>query len=161
MTFKSKNSVKKSILFSLLLLLSCEINAQIFKDKYIKDATKVANIWLDNINSNKYELAYSDLSTLFKENNDSTQWVQAFDIIMKEFGSFEKREIISQEFKSNIENLGDGFYVFIEYKSYYKNLPNCSENLILHQNDQIVWKVLDYKYWHDSQEFAPKEKSPN
>ena len=155
------NPVKKSILFTLLVLLSCKVNAQIFKDKYIKDATKVANTWLDNINSKNYATAYSDLSILFKENNDSTKWLQAVRILMNEFGSFEKREIIYQEFKNNIENLGDGFYVFLEYKSYYKNLPNCSENLILHQNDKLIWKVLDYKYWHDSQEFAPEEKSPN
>ena len=161
MTFKSKNSVKKSILFTLLLLLSCTINAQIFKDKYIKDAEKVANTWLDNINSNKYGEAYSNYSNEVKENSDSTYWLQAIDQLMKEFGPFEKREVISKEFKSNIENLGDGFYVFIEYKSNYKNIKECNEYILVGQNDKIKWKILRYDFSYESDELDPENKSPN
>ena len=160
MTFKSKNSVKKSILFTLLLLLSCKINAQIFKDKYIKDAEKVANTWLYNINSNKYGEAYSNYSNEVKENSDSTYWLQAIDQLMKEFGPFEKREVISKEFKSNIEHLGDGFYVFIEYKSNYKNIKECNEYILIGQNDKIKWKILRYDFSYESKELDPEKKSP-
>ena len=155
------NPVKKSILFTLFVLLSCKVNAQIFKDKYIKDATKVANIWLDNINSKNYGIAYSNYSSEVKENSDSTYWLKAIDQLMNEFGSFEKREIISQEFKDKIENLGDGFYVFIEYKSNYKNIKECNEYILLGQNDKIKWKILRYDFSYESKELDPEKKSPN
>ena len=36
-------------------------------------------------------------------------------------------EKCNKEFKSNIENLGDGFYVLIEYMSNYENINFCNE----------------------------------
>ena len=153
--------MKKTIIFLLLISTSNKIQGQIFKDKYINDATKVANTWLNNINSKEYSIAYSNYSTEVKENSDSTYWLQAIDQLMKEFGPFIEREIISKEFKNNIENLGDGFYVFIEYKSIYKNINKCNEYILLGQNDKIKWKILRYDFSYVSEELNIEEKSPN
>jgi hypothetical protein len=73
---------------------------------------------------------------------------------MNEFGKFKNREIIESRFESNIENLGDGFYVFIEYKSIYQNIQECSEYLILGQDDNLKWKILryDFSYLNEDQD---------
>ena len=42
--------------------------------------------------------------------------------------------------------MSDGFYVFVEYMSHYKNTKNHSEIILLKQNDQRKWKILDYYY---------------
>ena len=81
---------------------------------------------------------------------------------MKEFGTFKKREIIKSEFKNNLENLGDGFYVFIEYKSNYNNVEVCNEYMLLGQNDKLQWKILRYDFSYESDELDnPNEKSSN
>ena len=153
--------MKKIIIFLILISTSSKIQGQIFKEKYINDATKVANTWLNNINSKEYSIAYSNYSAEVKENSDSTYWLKAIDQLMKEFGPFIEREIISKEFKNNIENLGDGFYVFIEYKSIYKNINECNEYILLGQNDKIKWKILRYDFSYVSEELNIEEKSPN
>ena len=61
----------------------------------------VANNWLNNVVSKNYGIAYFDYSQQVKENSDSTYWIQAVDQLMKEFGTFKKREIIKSEFKNN------------------------------------------------------------
>ena len=80
---------------------------------------------------------------------------------MKEFGTLKKREVINSEFKSNIENLGDGFYVFIEYASSYEKIKKCSEYMLLGQNDKIEWKILRYDFSYESEELEPDKNSPN
>ena len=144
-----------------LLLFTTNINAQIFKEKYINDATKIANEWLDNVISKDYGIAYSNYSKEVKANSDSTYWLQAIDQLMNEFGTFKKREIINKEFKSNIENLGDGFYVLIEYKSNYENINFCNEYILLGQNDKLKWKILRYDFSYESEQLDPDEGSSN
>lgn len=152
----------KNIYFLIVLLLfTTNINAQIFKEKYINDATKIANEWLDNVINKDYGIAYSNYSNEVKANSDSTYWLQAIDQLMNEFGPFKKREIINQEFKSNIENLGDGFYVLIEYKSNYENINFCNEYILLGQNDKLKWKILRYDFSYESEQLDPDKGSSN
>ena len=152
----------KNIYFLIVLLLfTTNINAQIFKEKYINDATKIANEWLDNVINKDYGIAYSNYSNEVKANSDSTYWLQAIDQLMNEFGTFKKREIINKEFKSNIENLGDGFYVLIEYKSNYENINFCNEYILLGQNDKLKWKILRYDFSYESEKLDPDEGSSN
>ena len=144
--------MNKQLVFILMIILNFSSYGQIFKDKYIKDATNVAEIWLNNINTSKYDLAYSQYSKEVKENSDSIQWLKAIAQLMNEFGELESRKIVSAKFKSNIEELGDGFYVFIEYMSIYKKVNECNEYLILGQNDKIKWKILRYDFSYKSTE---------
>ena len=154
--------VRKISLIILFFTLTFSVKAQIYKEKYIKDATMVANNWLNNVVTKNYGIAYFDYSQQVKENSDSTYWIQAVDQLMKEFGTFKKREIIKSEFKNNLENLGDGFYVFIEYKSNYKNVEVCNEYMLLGQNDKLQWKILRYDFSYESNELDnPNEKSSN
>ena len=85
--------------------MSINLNAQIFKDKYIKDATKVANIWLEQINNNNYSEAYNQYSEKVKANSDSTYWLKAIDQLMIEFGIFESRELSSSKFENTVDGL--------------------------------------------------------
>lgn len=143
--------IKKILVFS-LLLLNLSVYSQIFKDQYIKQATKTGEIWMQNITSEKYDLAYNLYSDKVKENSDSIHWSKAISQLMNEFGEFKSREIIESKFESTIENLGDGFYVFIEYKSIYQNIQQCSEYLILGQNDNLKWKILRYDFSYLNQD---------
>ena len=95
--------MKKIILLSLLSLFVHSVNAQIFKEKYIKDATKVANIWLEKINNKNYSEAYDQYSEKVKANSDSTYWLKAIDQLMIEFGKFKSRELSSSKFENTIE----------------------------------------------------------
>ena len=153
--------MKKFVLLLLLFLFVHNLNGQIFKDKYIKDATKVANIWLEQINNNKYSEAYNQYSEKVKENSDSTYWLKAIDQLMIEFGIFESRKISSSKFENTVEGLGDGFYVFLEYESIYKNIKRCDEYILLGQNDKFKWKILRYDFSYESNELDPEKELPN
>ena len=58
--------IKKILVFS-LLLLNLTVHSQIFKEQYIKQATKTGEKWMQNIISEKYDLAYSLYSDKVKK----------------------------------------------------------------------------------------------
>ena len=153
--------MKKIILLSLLSLFVHSVNAQIFKEKYIKDATKVANIWLEKINNKNYSEAYNQYSEKVKANSDSTYWLKAIDQLMIEFGKFKSRKLSSSKFENTIDGLGDGFYVFLEFKSLYQNINLCDEYVLLGQNDKLKWKILRYDFSYESNELDPDKELPN
>lgn len=129
--------------------------AQKYKDKYINDASKTALSWLNDINHESYESAYNGLAKENKNQYPKEIWIKLINELMIEFGKLNSRSIISKNFKSSIEGIEDGFYVLLEFKSDYKKTKNHKEFIILKQNDQTNWVILDYNYEFNSLEQFP------
>jgi len=136
------------ILFFIISLFSSY--AQIYKEKYINDASKIALQWLNYINHSSYENAYNILAKENKNQYPKEIWIKLINELMLEFGKLNSRTIISKNFKSSLEGLEDGFYVLLEFKSDYQKTKNHKEYIILKQNDQTDWMILDYNYEFNS-----------
>ena len=136
------------ILFFILSLFSSY--AQIYKEKYIKDASKIALHWLNDINQSSYENAYNILAKENKNQYPQEIWIKLMNELMLEFGKLNSRTIISKKFTSSLEGLEDGFYVLLEFKCDYQKTNNHKEFIILKQNDQTDWVILDYNYEFNS-----------
>ena len=80
---------------------------------------------------------------------------------MIEFGKFKSRELSSSKFENTIDGLGDGFYVFLEFKSLYQNINLCDEYVLLGQNDKLKWKILRYDFSYESNELDLDKELPN
>jgi len=138
--------MKNVIIFLICISHSLHISSQIYTEKYINDANKIALDWLSKINHNNYESGYNLLSNETKNKFDKETWIKLISELMVEFGDLNSRIVTSKEFQSEIEGLEDGFYVFISYKSDYENTDKHQEFIILKQNDKAQWKILDYNY---------------
>lgn len=121
-------------------------NAQKYSDQYIKEASKVADNWFNDINNNGYENAFLMLSSEVKAIYNQESWISLINQLMLEFGELENRIVLEKKFNSKIEGLEDGFYVLIDYKSNYSNTINHNEYILLKQNDKRKWEIVDYNY---------------
>ena len=128
--------------------------AQKYTDTYINDANIIAIEWLNNINTGKYTKAYSLLSKEVKEIASSETWIGFINELMLEFGQFKSRRVIEKYFKSEVEGIEDGFYVFIKFEVKYSNTKNHIENLLIKQNDKLKWEILDYSYMFEDDKYA-------
>jgi len=144
--------MKKLILVLISVISMHSVSAQKYTDQYIKDANKIANSWLSDINNKQYEKAYNLLSKEVKVRYQQETWTNLINDLMLEFGNLKSRTVSQKYFQSEIEGMEDGFYVFIEYDSQYENTKEHTEQLLLKQNDKAKWEVLDYNY-----EFKNKE----
>jgi hypothetical protein len=148
-----KLNMKKLIIMLISVISMYSASAQKYTDQYIKDAFKVAESWLSDINEKQYEHAFQILSSEAKAIYKQETWVSLINELMLEFGGLESRKATEKKFQSEVEGLEDGFYVLIDYTSSYTNTINHSEHILLKQNDKIKWEIVDYNY-----EFQNKEK---
>ena len=146
-----RNQLKK-ILISIIILFSYNnCFGQKYTDKYIKDATVIANKWLNDMDNFRFDLTYSMMDKQVKEIYDSLAWQGYFNDLVKEFGKKEQnRKILSSEFLSSVEGVGDGFFVEIKYEAFFEKTRNFEETILLKQNDQSQWKVIGYQPLWDS-----------
>ena len=136
---------KLLILFTLLFFLN-NLSAQKYTKVYINDANKVGLEWWNHVNSGQYEKSYSKLSAVFKSRASLEDWLSQISLLMNEFGMFESRIVKNTSFISELEGFEDGFYVNIEYEVKYSKTKNHTEYLLLKQNDEFEWQILDFNY---------------
>ena len=143
----------KKLIIMLISIISMSIaSAQKYTEKYIKDASIVAESWLSNINDKQYESAFDLLSNEVKVRYKQETWISLIKELMFEFGELESRKVSELKFESEVEGMEDGFYVFIEYTSSYINTINHTEYILLKQNDKKKWEIVDYNYEFENKE---------
>lgn len=148
-----KLNMKKLIILLISVISMYSASAQKYNEQYIKDASIVAGNWLSEINNKHYENAFEMLSSEVKVRYNQENWISLIQNLMLEFGGLENRKVTEKKFKSEVEGMEDGFYVFIDYKVSYLNTINHNEQILLKQNDKTKWEIVDYNY-----EFKNKEK---
>jgi|TARA_B110000238_G_scaffold20950_1_gene20454 hypothetical protein len=150
-----KLNMKKLIIALTLITSINSVSAQKYTDQYIKDASKVAETWLSNINNQQYKNAYNLCSKEYKVKYTKEIWTILMGELMLEFGGLESRKATEKKFQSEVEGMEDGFYVFIDYTSSYRNTMNHNEQVILKQNDKTNWEIISFDYiWQNRN---PKE----
>ena len=138
--------MKKIIIMLISVISMFSVSAQKYTDQYIKDASKVAENWLSDINNKQYENAFIILSSEGKAIYKQETWISLINELMIEFGELENRKVIEKRFQNEVEGMELGFYVFIDYKSTYTNTINHNEHILLKQNDKTKWEIVDYNY---------------
>ena len=131
------------------------LSAQRYTTKYITDANKVGLQWWNDVNSGQYSTSYQYLSSELKQRYSEESWLNQISILMNEFGQLEGRIVKDTYFQSELENFGNGFYVFVEYESEYSKTKNHTEFLLLKQSDQLKWEIFDFNYEFQSLDLDP------
>ena len=136
----------KNLLSLLIMLSSYNLSAQKYTKTYIKEANNIGLEWLTQVNTGEYEKAYNNLADVLTSNTSLEDWINQITILMNECGNLESRKVTDTYFQSEVEGLGNGFYVIIEYDVKYSKTKKHSETLLLKQNDKLHWKILDFNY---------------
>ena len=101
--------MKKIIIMLISILSMYSSSAQKHNDQYIKDASKVAENWLNNIDNKQYENAYQALSINVKSIYQEDIWIKQIIRLKDEIGSLEGRIAKEKYFKSELEGMKNGF----------------------------------------------------
>lgn len=141
-----------------LLIFNMNVHAQKYTKKYIIDANNIAEKWLNNISEKKYDNAYKYFSKEVKSINSEEYWVDFIHKLMSEFGNIKERSVIEKYFK-NVYQEKNGFYVFIKYETNYQKTKGNTETIVLKQNDNLDWEIIDFAYSFVDEDYKGKPKS--
>jgi len=138
-----KNNI---LLLILTFIFSFSSYSQISEEYQLKEASKSAMVWFNNLNTGNYQDAWNGLSVKVKNQTNFDEWFNAVSGEMFLFGELNGRVELNKEFKNTLEGLGDGYYAEFSYAVVYENTIEHSEYLILHQDSKRNWKVLIFSY---------------
>ena len=138
--------MKKLIILLIAIYSFNNLSAQKYTTQYITDANKVGLQWWNEVNSGQYSTSYELLSDVLKNRFTKESWLNQISVLMDEFGQLKGRIVKDTYFQSELENFGNGFYVFVEYESEYSKTKNHTEFLLLKQSDQLKWEIFDFNY---------------
>jgi len=136
----------KILLLILTFIFSFSSYSQISEEYQLKEASKSAMVWFNNLNTGNYQDAWNGLSVKVKNQTNFDEWFNAVSAEMFLFGELNGRVELKKEFKNTLEGLGDGYYAEFSYAVVYENTIEHSEYLILHQDSKRNWKVLIFSY---------------
>lgn len=136
----------KILLLILPFIFSFSSYSQISEEYQLKEASKSAMVWFNNLNTGNYQDAWNGLSVKVKNQTNFDEWFNAVSGEMFLFGELNGRVELNKEFKNTLEGLGDGYYAEFSYAVVYENTIEHSEYLILHQDSKRNWKVLIFSY---------------
>ena len=136
----------KILLLILTFIFSFSSYSQISEEYQLKEASKSAMVWFNNLNTGNYQDAWNGLSVKVKNQTNFDEWFNAVSGEMFLFGELNGRVQLNKEFKNTFEGLGDGYYAEFTYAVVYENTIEHSEYLILHQDSKRNWKVLIFSY---------------
>ena len=136
----------KILALVMLFFVSNSVLAQKYKDRYISEATKVADNWCNAVQKSDFESAYTSLTTNNKDNYKKDEWIGYMKNLQNDFGVLKSRDCDSSYFSNSYEGIGDGFFVIIKFDVDYYNTNNHFEQLVLEQDEKMQWKVLDFSY---------------
>ena len=136
----------KILLLILTFIFSFSSYSQISEEYQLKEASKSAMVWFNNLNTGNYQDAWNGLSVKVKNQTNFDEWFNAVSGEMFLFGELNGRVELNKEFKNTFEGLGDGYYAEFSYAVVYENTIEHSEYLILHQDSKRNWKVLIFSY---------------
>ena len=136
----------KILLLFLTFIFSFSSYSQISEEYQLKEASKSAMVWFNNLNTGNYQDAWNGLSVKVKNQTNFDEWFNALSAEMFLFGELNGRVELNKEFKNTLEGLGDGYYAEFTYAVVYENTIEHSEYIILHQDSKRNWKVLIFSY---------------
>ncbi len=146
--------MKQILILCISLLPINNLFAQKYTETYIKDANKIGLEWWNKVNTEQYEKAYTNFADIYKSYVTIEKWLDQISMLMDEFGHFESRKVKDTYFQSEMEGLGDGFYVTVVYEVKYSKTRNHTESVLLKQNDKLEWQIIDFSYAFQNLETA-------
>ena len=138
--------MKKILILFVSLLSFNNVSAQKYTTQYIADAKEIGLEWWNQVNTGKHEQAYSKLSNALKSRFTIQGWTSQMSMLMNEVGVCRSRIVTDSYFQGEKDGFEDGFYVTVKYDVKYTKTKNHSEDLLLKQNDQFQWQILDFNY---------------
>jgi len=131
----------KKLLF-LLMIISFIVLGQ---EKDIENKVKKsAKEWINLIDNKEYEISWKTSDILIQNLVSIKKWENLMIGSRDPLGKNISRDIISIEYKNELQGVPDGEYCIIIYNSVFENKKNASETITIKKSEDEKWKVAGY-----------------
>lgn len=104
-----------------------------------------AEAFLSLIDQGDYQEAWTEASTLLRNNVDADQWAEHAASYRQPLGVVNHRVFKSVEFHDSLEDMPAGDYAFVFFDSTLSEDGSVSEMVGLMLDDDLTWRVIGYQ----------------
>ena len=131
----------KKLLFLLMIISSIVLGQEKDIENKVK---KSAKEWINLIDNKEYEISWKTSDILIQNLVSIKKWENLMIGSRDPLGKNISRDIISIEYKNELQGVPDGEYCIIIYNSVFENKKNASETITIKKSEDEKWKVAGY-----------------
>ena len=109
-----------------------------------KKAIKAANLWLSQIDNEKYDNSWEISGNYFQDNIQKDRWIATLKASRKPLGKLISRNNDSIDYHKSLPGVADGNYYIIQFKVTYENKKEAKETISLSKNEKGRWEVVGF-----------------
>ncbi len=109
-----------------------------------KKAIKAANLWISQIDNEKYENSWQNSGNYFQENIQKDRWIATLKASRKPLGKLISRNNDSIDYHMSLPGVPDGNYYIVHFKVTYENKKEAKETISLSKNEKGLWEVVGF-----------------
>ena len=107
-------------------------------------ARRVAEAWLQLVDSGQYGLSWDEASALFKGAIGRDQWINSVTGVRRPLGALKDRKLQSATRTRTLPGAPDGDYVVIQYEASFANKQRAVETVTPMREADGQWRVGGY-----------------
>jgi hypothetical protein len=107
-------------------------------------ALKASQIWLDLVDSGKYDASWEEASLYFKNSIKKEEWISTIKAVREPLGKLSKRTFKSKQAVESMPGAPDGDYIIIQYDTVFENKKAAVETVVPMLEEDGKWKISGY-----------------
>jgi peptidoglycan hydrolase-like protein with peptidoglycan-binding domain len=102
-----------------------------------------ANVWLDQLDTKRWNENWNGTGKLFQSNLTQEQWVKTAQAVREPLGAVISRQILGVTKTTTLPGAPDGVYGVLTYSTAFTNKASAVETVVL-ARDGEQWKIVGY-----------------
>jgi hypothetical protein len=110
-------------------------------------AQERARVWLELLDSGKYEATWDTAGELFQKRTPKERWTQQLGKAREVLGKAKVRELVAVKLAETLPGAPKGKYVVLQYKTSYTNQLTLLEAVTPALGTDGTWRVAGYSVY--------------
>ncbi|MGB5636108.1 MAG: DUF4019 domain-containing protein [Waterburya sp.] len=107
-------------------------------------ALKAAEVWLELVDTEKYEASWHEAASYFQGAVSTEQWLSSMEAVRKPLGQTVSRSLKSQQYHTSLPGAPDGEYVVIQFNTSFEHKRSAVETVTPMKEQDGQWRVSGY-----------------
>lgn len=105
-------------------------------------AQEAASQWLELTDAGEFGKSWDQGASLLQDQVERAQWAQKGEQVQTQLKELKSREFVQAQFRDSLQQVGNGPFVILQYKSEYGVGP--VQEIVFTAKEDDTWKVAGY-----------------
>ncbi|MDJ0572863.1 MAG: DUF4019 domain-containing protein [Pleurocapsa sp. MO_192.B19] len=125
-------------------MLLCFWQGALSQPEAEKAAVEAAEVWLELVDTEKYEESWDEAASYFQGAVSTEQWISSMESVRNPLGQKLSRNLKSKQYYTSLPGAPDGEYVVIQFNTSFEHKKSAVETVTPMKDQDGKWRVSGY-----------------